>query len=47
VYNFLITNNNETVSLILTGILLGATAILVIFLFNKLKRCKTYQGVEL
>ncbi len=42
-YNFLITNNNEIVSLILTGILLGAAAILVVLLFNKLKRYKTYQ----
>ncbi|MDO8743334.1 MAG: PrsW family glutamic-type intramembrane protease, partial [Candidatus Azambacteria bacterium] len=42
-YNFLITNNNKTFSLISTGVLLGTAAVLVIILFNKLKRPKTYQ----
>lgn len=43
IYNFLITKNNEFVPLILIGIILGAAATLVIYLFNRLKHYKTYQ----
>ncbi|MCX6813055.1 MAG: PrsW family glutamic-type intramembrane protease [Candidatus Azambacteria bacterium] len=43
VYNFLIVKNNEYIPLILTGVILGAAAVLVIFLFNRLKHYKTYQ----
>jgi len=42
-YNFLIAKNNEYIPLILTGVILGAAAVLVIFLFNRLKHYKTYQ----
>ncbi len=42
-YNFLIIRNNESIPLILTGVLLGTAAALVIFLFNRLKHYKTYQ----
>ena len=42
-YNFLIIRNNEPIPLILTGVLLGTAAALVIFLFNRLKHYKTYQ----
>ncbi len=45
VYNFLIVKNNEYAPLILTGVILGAAAALVIFLFNRLKHHKTYQQV--
>ena len=44
-YNFLIAKNNEYIPLILTGVILGAAAALVIFLFNRLKHYKTYQQV--
>lgn len=47
VYNFLIIKNNESVPLILTGVILGAAATLVIFLFNRLKHYKTYQQVAI
>ncbi len=43
IYNFLIVKNNEYIPLILTGVILGAAAVLVIFLFNRLKHYKTYQ----
>ncbi|MEK7578707.1 MAG: PrsW family intramembrane metalloprotease [Patescibacteria group bacterium] len=42
-YNFLIAKNNGSAYLILTGVVLGAAAGLVIFLFNRLKHYKTYQ----
>ena len=45
IYNFLIVKNNEYIPLILTGVILGAAAALVIFLFNRLKHYKTYQQV--
>lgn len=45
IYNFLITKNGETFPLILTGVILGAAAVLVIYLFNRLKHYKTYQQV--
>jgi len=45
IYNFLIIKNEETFPLILTGIILGAAAVLVIYLFNRLKHYKTYQQV--
>jgi len=45
IYNFLIVKNNEYIPLILTGVILGAAAALVIFLFNRLKHHKTYQQV--
>lgn len=47
IYNFLIVKNNEYIPLILTGVILGAAAALVIFLFNLLKHYKTYQQVVL
>ena len=43
IYNFLIIKNGEAFPLILTGIILGAAAILVIYLFNRLKHYKVYQ----
>jgi len=46
VYNFLIVKNNENIPLILTGVILGAAAILVIFLFNRLKHYRKYQESE-
>lgn len=46
IYNFLIIKNEETFPLILTGIILGAAAVLVIYLFNRLKHYKTYQQTE-
>ena len=45
IYNFLIVKNNEYIPLILTGVILGAAAASVIFLFNRLKHYKTYQQV--
>lgn len=45
IYNFLITKNGETFPIILTGVTLGAAAVLVVYLFNRLKHCKTYQQV--
>lgn len=45
IYNFLIVKNNEYVPLVLTGVILGAAAALVIYLFNRLKHYKTYQQV--
>ena len=48
IYNFLIIKNEETFPLILVGVILGAAAVLVIYLFNRLKHYKTYQqaGVD-
>lgn len=46
IYNFLIIRKEQTFSLILTGITLGAAAILVIYLFNRLKHYKTYQQID-
>ncbi len=46
VYNFLIIKNGETFPIILTGVILGAAAVLVIYLFNRLKHYKTYQQIE-
>src|SRR3989344_3822270 len=43
IYNFLIIKNGEAFPLILTGIILGSAAILVIYLFNRLKHYKVYQ----
>ncbi len=43
IYNFLITKNGETFPLILVGIILGAAAVLVIYLFNRLKHYRVYQ----
>ncbi len=43
IYNFLITKNGELFPLILTGVILGAAAVLVIYFFNRLKHFKTYQ----
>lgn len=43
IYNFLITKNEEVFPIILTGIVLGAAAILVIYLFNLLKHYRAYQ----
>ena len=45
-YNFLITKNGEIFPVILTGVVLGAAAVLVIYLFNRLKHHKTYQQTE-
>lgn len=45
-YNFLIVKNNENIPLIFTGVILGAAAALVIFLFHRLKHYKTYQQIE-
>lgn len=42
-YNFLITKNGEIFPVILTGIILGAAAVLVIYLFNRLKHYRIYQ----
>lgn len=42
-YNFLITKNGEIFPVILTGITLGAAAVLVIYLFNRLKHYQIYQ----
>lgn len=42
-YNFLVIKNEETFPLILTGVTLGAAAVLVIYLFNRLKHYKVYQ----
>lgn len=44
-YNSLITKNGETFPLILAGVILGAAAVLVLYLFNRLKHYKTYQQV--
>lgn len=43
IYNFLIMKNEEPFSIILTGVILGGAAILVIYLFNLLKHHKVYQ----
>ena len=43
IYNFLIIKNGETFPLILAGIILGAAAVLVVYLFNRLKHYKVYQ----
>lgn len=43
IYNFLIVRNEGTFPLLLTGITLGAAAILVMYLFNRLKHHKIYQ----
>lgn len=47
IYNFLITKNGESFPLILTGVILGAGAVLVIYLFNRLKHYRVYREVEL
>ncbi|MBI4919878.1 PrsW family intramembrane metalloprotease [Candidatus Azambacteria bacterium] len=41
-YNFLV-SNRDAVPMVLAGILLGAGAALVIFMFNRLKHFQTYQ----
>lgn len=41
-YNFFITRN-DALSLGVTGFILGASTVLVIYLFNRLKHYKTYQ----
>lgn len=46
IYNFLITKKGEDFPVILTGIILGAAAVLVVYLFNRLKHYKTYQQTE-
>ena len=43
IYNYLISRDGGYASMILTGVVLGAAAALVIVLFNRLKRFKTYQ----
>lgn len=43
VYNFIIVRNEGNFPLFLAGIILGASAILVIYLFNRLKHYKIYQ----
>ena len=43
IYNFLIVRNEEAAFLILAGIILGAAAVLVLYLFNRLKHYKAYQ----
>ncbi|MDO8574854.1 MAG: PrsW family glutamic-type intramembrane protease [bacterium] len=43
IYNFLITKNEEAFPLILTGIILGAAAVSVVYLFNRLKHYRVYQ----
>ena len=45
IYNFFVIKNEATFPIILTGFILGAAAILVIYLFNRLKHYKTYQQV--
>ena len=45
IYNFLITSDNDFLRVFLTGIILGGTTALVIYLFNRLKHYKTYQQV--
>jgi|SRR3989344_1851091 len=42
-YNFLIVRNDSPVYLVLTGVLLGGAAALVIHLFNRLKHYNAYQ----
>lgn len=42
-YNFLISQGGEFSSVFLTGIVLGGGAILVIYLFNRLKHFRVYQ----
>lgn len=43
IYNFLITKDEEVFPVVLTGIILGAAAVLVIYLFNRLKHYRAYQ----
>ena len=45
IYNFLINQNNQSLPLILIGVILGAAAVLVVYLFNRLKHYKAYQQI--
>lgn len=42
-YNFLIVRNDQTIPLVFTAVILIAAAVLVVLMFNRLKRLKTYQ----
>lgn len=46
-YNFFITQAGKPSSVFLTGVVLGCAAILVIYLFNRLKHYRVYQEVKL
>ncbi len=46
-YNFLIIRDESSLSLVLTGLLLGGTAALVLYLFNRLKHHETYKQAEI